>query len=215
MYAAYLFFSLWLPNCSVPAFKNFSQYPIKHELSYRSFLHYIFISILIILHHYYCVGVVEHSRCIHTNISIGFHIPELQQSRPQYGEITVFWMNLWGNCVDGIWWKFGYTSSVTFLTVSASHFHQIIVHYRIVLAILSPSTFPWFSKLHPHDLDSAICSICRFWDATWANVTWCKFHVDRTTGKCVLNSKHYYQPFTLAKTNKSAWYLYGAFIAMG
>ena len=102
MYAAYLFFSLWLPNCSVPAFKNFSQYPIKHELSYQSFLHYIFISILIILHHYYCVGVVEHSRCIHTNISIGFHIPELQQSRPQYGEITVFWMNLWGNCVDGI-----------------------------------------------------------------------------------------------------------------
>ena len=26
----------------------------------------------------------------HINISIGFHIPELQQSWPHYGEITVF-----------------------------------------------------------------------------------------------------------------------------
>ena len=102
MYSAYLFFSLWLPNCSVPAFKNFSQYPIKHELSYRSFLHYIFISILIILNHYYCVGVVGHSSCTHTNISIGFFLPELQQSRPQYGEITVFLDESVGNCVDGI-----------------------------------------------------------------------------------------------------------------
>ena len=67
--------------------------------------------------------------CIHTNISIGFHIPGLAQSRLQYGEITVFWMNLWGNCVDVIWWKSGSTSSVTFLTVSASHFHRIVVNY--------------------------------------------------------------------------------------
>ena len=43
MYSAYLFFSLWLPNFSVPAFKNFSQNPIKHGLTYQSFLHYIFI----------------------------------------------------------------------------------------------------------------------------------------------------------------------------
>ena len=110
------------------------------------------------------------------------------QSRPQYGDITVFWMNLWGNGADGIWWKFGYTNSVTSLTVSASHFHQIIVHYRIAPAILLPSTtFSWFSKLRPHDLDCcAICSICQFWDANWASLIWCKFHVDRTTGKRVL-----------------------------
>ena len=37
MYSAYLFFSLWLPNFSVPAFKNFSQNPIKHGLTYQSF----------------------------------------------------------------------------------------------------------------------------------------------------------------------------------
>ena len=42
-YAAYLFFSLWQPNCSVPAFKNFSQNPIKHGLTYQIFLHYNFI----------------------------------------------------------------------------------------------------------------------------------------------------------------------------
>ena len=42
------------------------------------------------------MGVVEHRKPIHTNISIGFHIPELLQSRPQYGENTVFWMNLCG-----------------------------------------------------------------------------------------------------------------------
>ena len=101
MYSTYLFFSLSLPNFSVPAFKNFSQSPIKHELTYQSFLHYIFIYILIICHHYYCVVVVEHIRRIHTNLSKGFHIPELQQSRPQYGVNTVFWMNLWGICVDG------------------------------------------------------------------------------------------------------------------
>ena len=43
MYSAYLFFSLWPPNFSVPAFKNFSQNPIKHGLTYQSLLHYIFI----------------------------------------------------------------------------------------------------------------------------------------------------------------------------
>ena len=55
----------------------------------------------IICHHYYCVGVVEDSGCIHSNITIGFHIPQPQQSQAQYGENTAFWMNLWGNCVDG------------------------------------------------------------------------------------------------------------------
>ena len=65
--------------------------------------------------------------------------------------------------MDGIWWKFGYSCSVTFLTFSASHCHWIIVHYRTVLAIMSPSTqFLWFYKLRPHDLDCAICLICRF-----------------------------------------------------
>ena len=43
MYSAYLFFSLWLPIFSVPAFKNFSQNPIKHGLTFQSFLHCIFI----------------------------------------------------------------------------------------------------------------------------------------------------------------------------
>ena len=43
MYAACLFFSLWLLNFSVPALKNFSQNHIEHGLTYQSFLHYIFI----------------------------------------------------------------------------------------------------------------------------------------------------------------------------
>ena len=98
-------------------------------------------------------------------------------------------MNLKGNCVDGIWWKLGYTCSVTFLTNTASHFYQIIVHYMTVLAIMSPSTqLSWFSKLRPLDLDYAICSICRFWGANWANFRWYKFHVDWTTRKRVLKS---------------------------
>ena len=111
----------------------------------------------------------------------------------QYGEKTVFWMYLWGNCVDGIRWKFGYRGSVTLLTVSASHFHQIIVHYRTAPAILLPSnTFSWFSKLCPHDLDCAIRSICRSWDATWASFKWCKFHADRTIEKRVLNTMRHF-----------------------
>ena len=39
MYAAGLFFSLWLPNISVSAFKSFSQNPIKYQIMLR----YIFI----------------------------------------------------------------------------------------------------------------------------------------------------------------------------
>ena len=38
-----------------------------------------------------------------TNISIGFHIPELQQSRPQYGVITVFRNNI---CGEIVWMDF-------------------------------------------------------------------------------------------------------------
>ena len=158
MYSAYLFFSLLVPIFSVPGFKNFSQNPILNMgWQIKVFCIIIFIQILIICHHYYCLGVVEHSRCIHTNILIGFHIPELQQSCNMV-KILFFWMNLQANSVDGIWWKFRYTGSVTFLTGPASHFHQIIFHYRKVLAIMSPSTqFSRFSKLRPHDLDCGSC----------------------------------------------------------
>ena len=61
-----ILFSVWPPNFSAPVFKNFSQNPIKHGLTHQSFLHYIFVQILIICHHNYCVGVVEHSKSIHT-----------------------------------------------------------------------------------------------------------------------------------------------------
>ena len=47
-------------------------------------------------------------------ISIGLHIPELQQSRPQYGEITVFGL-ICGKLCE---WNL--------MTISASHFHQIM-----------------------------------------------------------------------------------------
>ena len=42
----------------------------------------------------------------------------------------------------------------TCLTIGASHFHQIIVHCKTVLTILSPSTIlPWCSYLCPHNID--------------------------------------------------------------
>ena len=50
---------------------------------------------------------------------------------------TIFWMNLWKNCFDGIRWKFGFASSVCLLTISNSHFHQIIDQLRSVLATRS------------------------------------------------------------------------------
>ena len=82
--------SLWLPNFSVPNLKNFSQNPIKPGLMYQSFLYYNFIQIYINCHLYFCVGVVEHSWLIHTNIFIEFHLPELDQPRHQYSGNTVF-----------------------------------------------------------------------------------------------------------------------------
>ena len=47
---------------------------------------------------------------------------------------SVFWMNIWRSCKNGLRWKFGYTGSVSFLTISHSHFHQIIIHYSVVFA---------------------------------------------------------------------------------
>ena len=35
----------------------------------------------------------------------------------------------------------------------------------------------------PYDLNCAICSICRFWDANGPNLMTCKFQVEGTTGK--------------------------------
>ena len=150
-------------------------------------LHYIFILILIVCHYYYCVGVIEHSWCIHTNISIRFQLPELRQFSLKMVEILFFGLI----CGEIVWIESGETlgtqALLPYWQSQLVIFYQIIVHYRTVLAILLPSTtFSWSSKLRSRDLDCAICSICRYWGAYWANFMCCKFLVNRTTGKHVL-----------------------------
>ena len=76
------------------------------------------------------------------------------------------------NCANIIWWKVRYTGSVTFLTVSANHFHQINAHYRIISTILLPSTtFSLFFKIRPHDLD------CNLFDLSVLGCCLSKFDV--------------------------------------
>ena len=59
-------------------------------------------------------------------------------------------MNLWKNCVDGIWWKCGFTGFVIFLAILAGHFHkklftvQKCFHYRNLRLQLHN----WFSSVH-------------------------------------------------------------------
>ena len=72
-------------------------------------------------------------------------------------------INNWGE----IRWKFVYTGSVTFFTITASHFHQISVFIHVGQYSLWDCPLPGFFQLRPHDLDCAVFLICCFRDAIW------------------------------------------------
>ena len=88
----------------------FSQNPIKHGLTklFALYLHLEFNNLPLFLMMW---GLLNTTAAAKNNISIGFNSPQLQQSRPKYGEITVLSMKLWKNCVYGICCTFGYSGS--------------------------------------------------------------------------------------------------------
>ena len=123
-----------------------------------------------------------HRVTLRTLIPICQHLP-----KPIWPDWIRYKMLTLRNCANIIWCKVGCTGSVTFLTVSANHFHQINAQWQ----------YPQFCCLVPHSHDfirsvhmtlTAICLICPFWDAVWVNLLWSKFHADLTTGNRVLES---------------------------
>ena len=94
-----------------------------------------------ICRHYYYVGVVEHSWCIHTNISMRFHLLELRQSWSQYGENIVFWINLW----EIVWMEVDENLGIQ--TLLPSWQYQLLIFTKALFIIRqylqAPPTQPW------------------------------------------------------------------------